>query len=255
MNALSRSFLLLASVILVTALVPILGCPTESQGQSDLTSRVETLEGQVAALNASLQALEAKLANVSVVQGEINGLAGPHLIIEGINLHVRDGSGSTDDNKALNGLGNLIIGYNELSPFPQFGRTGSHNLVIGSEHEYTSFGGLVAGRRNSVTGPDSSVSGGFDNVASGSQSSVSGGNINVARGTQSSVSGGQDNDASGEISSVSGGENNDASGEISSVSGGFNNEASGLTSSVSGGSNRTAPDANDWAAGSLFEDN
>jgi len=284
-NAISRSFLLLALVIFVTALVPIFGCPTGSQGQSDLTSRVVTLEGQVAALNAALSAVEAKLANVSVVQGDINGVAGPHLIIEGCNLHVRDGSGTTVDSKALNGLGNLIVGYNELPSIPQFGRTGSHNVVIGSEHEYTSFGGLVAGQNNSVTGAASSVSGGRSNEASGSFSNVSGGASNTAVGSDSNVSGGRSNEASGsfssvssggnntafgssssvsggtgnrafgEFSSVSGGNGNGAAGTNASVSGGSSNGASGENSSVSGGNSRVVGSIDDWAAGTLFENN
>ena len=36
-----------------------------------------------------------------IVFGPINGLAGPHLIIEGVNVHIRSGSGATDDNGAL----------------------------------------------------------------------------------------------------------------------------------------------------------
>jgi hypothetical protein len=271
--------LLLASVIFVTALVPIFGCPTGGQGQSNLTSRVETLEGQVAALNA-------KLANVRVVQGDINGLAGPHLIIEGCNLHVRDGDGPPDDDViVLNGLGNLIVGYNELPPNLGQGRTGSHNVVIGSEHQYTSSGGLVAGRENNVTGVASSVTGGSRNTAASNFSSISGGSLNHTSGAHASVGGGTSNIAFGSFSSISGGRANGANGNYSSVSGGFGNTifgesssasggkgnvvtgenasisggamnlAEGAESSVSGGSSRTVSNTDDWAAGALFQDN
>ena len=54
------------------------------------------------------------------------------------------------------------------------------NLVVGPEHSWTSYGGLIAGYNNTVTGAYSSVSGGYDNTASGGYSSVSGGNSNTA---------------------------------------------------------------------------
>ena len=76
-----------------------------------------------------------------------------------------------------------------------------------------------------------------------------------APGYWSSVSGGFLNTASGRYSSVSGGFLNTASGGISSVSAGFYNTASGSWSSVSGGANRSVSGDDDWAAGSLFEDN
>ena len=279
MNAISRSFLLLALVIFVTALVPIFGCPTGSQGQSDLTSRVETLEGQVAALNA-------KLTHVRVVQGDINGLAGPHFIIEGCNVHVRDGDGPpSDDVNVLNGLGNLIVGYNELPPTLGFGRNGTHNVVIGSEHQYTSSGGLVSGRENNLTGLASSVTGGSRNTAGSNFSSISGGSLNHTSGAHASVGGGTSNIAFGSFSSISGGRANGANGNYSSVTGGFGNTlfgesssasggtanvvtgenasisggssnlAEGVNSSVSGGNSRTVSNIDDWAAGALFQSN
>ncbi|HLK10995.1 MAG TPA: hypothetical protein VKW76_06410 [Candidatus Binatia bacterium] len=60
-------------------------------------------------------------------------------------------------------------------------KTGSHNLVVGDGHTYTSFGGLVAGSHNAVTGPAASVGGGAGNRASGIGASVSGGS-NVTAG-------------------------------------------------------------------------
>jgi hypothetical protein len=176
--------------MVITALVPIFGCPTGGQGQANLEGRVQALEGQVASLNATLAAVEAKLAHISVEQGDINGVNGPHLIIEGCNLHVRDGSSTTDDDdESLNGLGNLIVGYNEPSTFPEFGRNGSHNVVIGEQHEYSSYGGLVAGIRNQITGQASTVSSGIANVASGGGSSVSGGNDRTAADADDWVAG------------------------------------------------------------------
>ncbi|MBW2314845.1 MAG: hypothetical protein JRH10_11695 [Deltaproteobacteria bacterium] len=65
-------------------------------------------------------------------------------------------------------MGNLFIGYNELpGDFECTDRLGSHNLVVGREHRYPSFGGLVAGFRNSVSGEEATVSGGAGLVAAG----------------------------------------------------------------------------------------
>jgi hypothetical protein len=111
--------------------------------------------------------------------------------------------------ESLTGLGNLIIGYNETAGVGQPGlrevRTGSHNLVVGVHHSYSSFGGFVAGSSNAVTGWNASVCGGVNNKASGSFSSVSGGQQNVASGVSSSVSGGQEREAPDEFNWVAGG--------------------------------------------------
>ncbi len=149
----------------------------------------------------------------------MNGLKGPHVILKGVNLHLRNNSGIT---ASQNGLGNLIIGYDE-KPTTTL-RFGSHNLIIGPYHNFTSYGGLVAGYRNTVSGPCASVSAGCDNTASNYYGSVSGGTRNTA------------------------------SGEYSSVSGGLFNTASGLVASVSGGSSRSAGGQYDWRAGELFQD-
>ncbi len=60
--------------------------------------------------------------------------------IDNGNLQLTNGAGSTA--AAMNGKGNLIVGYNEDSPIPT-SRTGSHNVIVGTQHEYTSYGGLV----------------------------------------------------------------------------------------------------------------
>jgi GAF domain-containing protein len=161
-----------------------------------------TLAGNTTALQAQITALENELA---VAQGTIACLRreGNDVIFEGCNVHVRSGAGAT--NAPVNGLGNLIVGYNEIDPrFPE-DRTGSHNLVVGPEHTYSSHGGLVAGFSNEVSGPHASVSGGFDSRASGIGASVSGGDTNVASGNFASVSGGFSNQASGVAASASGG--------------------------------------------------
>ena len=65
-----------------------------------------------------------------------------------------------------NGLGNLIVGYNELrdecSSDPCMNiRTGSHNVVVGQRHNFSRFGGLVVGDFNTISGDFAVVSGGI----------------------------------------------------------------------------------------------
>jgi hypothetical protein len=191
--------------------------------------------GTTATLQAQITALETEL---DTAQGTISCLKreGNDVIFEGCNVHVRSGAGATE--AAVNGLGNLIVGYNET--FGAEVRTGSHNLVVGRFHTYSSYGGLVAGEDNAVSGAGASVSGGVGNTASGPFSNVSGGLTNTAGAFFASVSGGAHNLASGDNASVSGGENNTASGEFASISGGRLNKASGLFASVSGGDANTA---------------
>jgi hypothetical protein len=214
-------------------------------------------------LEQRVEQLEYKLAHVT---------SGPDdITISGANLNIVNGLGATD---TVNGLGNLIVGYNEHRPSPPFTNTraGSHNVIVGTQHNFSSFGGLVIGQFNEISGPWASVSAGYMNRASGRNASVSGGDFNVASGEFSSASGGGGNGSIGVETSVSGGYSNEASGAGASVSGGFQNVASGdtaasvsggqfnratggLASSVSGGFNRTAPLDRSWAAGALFQPN
>jgi hypothetical protein len=178
-----------------------------------------------------LAALEYKLQHIT---------SGPDdVTITGANLRIVNGLGDTE---TTNGLGNLIVGYNEPRP-PVFGpdnRTGSHNVVVGKFDNFSSFGGLVVGFDNEISGRFSSVSGGGFSVASGDNSSVNGGASNTASGDFSSISGGGGNTASGRFSWVSGGFQNTASGENSSASGGESNKAVDLSATVSGGVRNTA---------------
>jgi hypothetical protein len=183
----------------------------------------------LANLNARLLVVEAKTAPISVV--------GTDFAITGKNVFIQDGSGQSGFNSSL---GNLTIGYNELRRNGGNNRSGTHNLIVGDQNNYTSFGGFVAGSRNEISSRWSSVSGGNGNSASGDSSSVSGGAFNIASGELASVSGGALNTASGVFGSVSGGEFNTAAGELASVS---------------GGQNHSAPNLHNWAAGGLFQAN
>jgi hypothetical protein len=215
-----------------------------------LEQAVATLQAQI----ATLQGLLTLAQHLRVETGALDGLAGPHVIVEGANVHVRSGSGATRDNGTPTGLGNLIVGYNEpmAGAAPGY-RGGSHNLVVGPEHLYSSTGGFVAGFANGVAGESASVGGGSDNLASGPNASVAGGVSNTASGDYASILGGEFNTAQGFGTTVAGGRENVASGGDSSVSGGTENTASGLFSVVGGGSSRTAGGMSSWAAGSLLE--
>jgi hypothetical protein len=120
-----------------------------------------------------------------------------------------------------------VIGYDENpgtfrgplgSPKPGL-QTGSHDLVLGEEQEFTSFSGIVGGFISSVTASSSSIIGGEENVASGGDSSVSGGALNQAAGALASISGGIANVA-GEFAWVGGGDENHATARLSSIFGG-----------------------------------
>ncbi len=154
--------------------------------------------------------------------------------VTGCNVLIQSGSGSTDDNGTLSGLGNLTIGYNTGQTVGH--QTGSHNLILGEYEDYTSFGGLVAGTCNTISGPRATVIGGAFNVASGDCASILGGAYNTSSSNDcSTVAGGTGNTASGTYSTVSGGNSCAATSSASSVSGGTSNIASGVASIVCGG--------------------
>jgi hypothetical protein len=229
-----------------------------------LQTQVNSLQNQLSSANAQ-NALALGQFMIVDTKDTLNGLKPPHIIVTGANIHLRSGSGQTVDNT---GLGNLVIGYDEdagsliLSNSDiDKARTGSHNLVVGELHRFTTSGGSVAGKENLISGQNATVTGGHQNTASGEFSSVSGGNQNIASGffssvagggvnrataDASSVTGGVSNDADGDGSSVSGGEDNVARNKGASVSGGFENQANGIDSSVGGGKQQIEPndDAN-----------
>jgi hypothetical protein len=200
----------------------------------------KTVDAQEQGLPARVTALENKLVAVTFDS------ASNKLTITRANLHVVNGLGATN---TTNGLGNLIVGYNELRSDGTDRRTGSHNVVVGSLHNFSSFGGLVAGHGNEISAMFASVTGGQGNIASGWFSSISGGNANTADGVSASISGGLGNTASGTLASISGGHDNRASGDLASVSGGLDNRAIGLHSWVTGGFFNTASGEQSSASG------
>ncbi len=158
-----------------------------------------------------------------------SGIGGkPTIQLDAVNLQIINGEGKT---ATTNGAGNLVIGYDE-TPGTQ---TGSHDLILGGKQAFTSYGGILAGYSNTISGLWASVTGGIKNTASGELSSVSGGNTNTASKEYASVSGGEGNTASGLSAWVGGGESNTANKGGTSVSGGYSNTAEGSDASVTGG--------------------
>lgn len=268
-----------------------------SQLQSDLNAAQTTIDQ----LQTDLSAAQAEIAsnNTAIVniQGnsvlaldgflfmdtDINGFATARF--DAINVQVTNGLGATNGlpegdpalSGPVNGLGNLIVGYNEEHPAAVVAcsngafdnqadcetngwvwaanqRTGSHSLVIGVGHSYTAHGHLLAGFGNFTSSRWATVSGGANNLARGVDSSISGGLLNIAIALQSSVSGGLQNIASGSRSSISGGRQNAASGFASNVAGGFGNDASGDQSSISGGRENAAIGARSTVTGGYLND-
>lgn len=196
----------------------------------------EALQQQINDLQQQVAELRARLASVSVdSQGD--------LVVTGVNLRILNGLGGTSCGPPFtpfdcNGKGNLIVGYDE--DIGGDSKTGSHNLVIGSGHTYTSYNGIVSGRNNEISAVGATVLNGIGNVASGNRATIVSGRENLASGRQASIGGGSNNIASGDWSSVSGGNSNLAEGEYTTVGGGLG-RATGIG------------DIYAWTAGGLFE--
>jgi hypothetical protein len=152
------------------------GTPGTPEALSAMQKDISTLQGTVTALDKKAVDIIPGLAEYLKVDKTtvLQGVTGPHILITGANVHVRNGSGATDNMAApYQGLGNLIIGYNE-SP-AVVSRAGSHNLVGGSLNSFSSVGGMVFGFQNTISGPYANVLGGNVNTAVGQNSTVYGG--------------------------------------------------------------------------------
>ena len=120
----------------------VAGTPSSA---TDMNANFTALVDAVTAIeNSNVMAMNPYITVDAV--NSINGLIAPHVMFHDANIHVQDGSGDTAG--AINGLGNLLIGYNENGAgFIPGERDGSHNLLVGEGHRYSSYGGFVAGYR------------------------------------------------------------------------------------------------------------
>ena len=251
-----------------------------NQNFTNVKTAVELAERRLAALQERIQDIEASLekllalSDVMSIQ-PLNGV--PTVTLSGVNFQVINGAGLTE---SVNGAGNIIVGYDEANRLTDqsycsldrnpagtlledgnaciaaggvFGpvhKSGSHNLVVGSQNNYSSAGAIVAGKhstsnalyasvlggvRNRASNFLATVAGGQENVALGNSSVVVGGSFNSTRGTHATVSGGQRNVANGGSTAIAGGSQNVASGTSSSITGGTENSTTGIFAVVVGG--------------------
>lgn len=125
---------------------------------------------------------------------------GNDVYISGANLHVRNGLGASNG-FGVNGLGNLIVGYNESRGQPNNPdvRTGSHNIIAGQGMNFAATGSILTGINNTSSNHFASVLGGTGNTASGTYGVVVGGYNNNASGGWTAILGGRDNAVSAQL--------------------------------------------------------
>lgn len=129
-------------------------------------------------LNQRIGALERLLSGVS----RTTAVGGKDtLTLRGMNLQVTNGAGATSTS---NGTGNVVVGYNENGSV-----SGSHNVVAGTGNSAPSYGSLVGGVANRVSGAYSAAFG-WRNTASGPYATVGGGTNNIAASGAAGVAGG-----------------------------------------------------------------
>jgi len=273
---------------------------------ADVNGNFNALNNALAAAQASNTALRNELRDLRTALSDLIALNNSLSIetvngvrtvrLSGVNLQIVNG---LDNTESRNGAGNVIIGYDEpniatkimcsLATAAGTGafltneaacvgaggvvltrqKTGSHNLVLGSQNSYSSFAGIIGGRESFITAPYAASISGIGNLASGSFAvNVSGtgnhatgltaatlaGNSNTASGSNASVSGGTGNIASSVGTTVSGGSTGIASGPQSNISGGIRNQSSGPFSHVSGGGNNISSGATTPVAGGSTND-
>jgi len=156
----------------------------------------------------------------------------PTIQVNGANLGIVNGMGSTGTS---NGTGNLVVGYNEFGNPLGDDRTGSHNIAFGQGNSFSSVGGMVGPKDNTISGPWASVSGGSRNLASGAHASVSAGHRNHAQGFWSSISGGGSLYSYLPFANVAGTAARWSNWEGCSISGGSYNLGYSYGTSISGG--------------------
>jgi len=165
---------------------------------------------------------------------------------EGGNVFINNGKDTISE---IDGKGNLIVGAKSTDVGAN---PGSHNVIIGDNHKYSAFAGLVVGSNNEISAEFASVTGGSGNIASGPKSSVTGGLDNKASGLHSTVSGGLQNMAKAEQSSISGGQANEAIGKTTSIAAGVQNHATGDYSAIGGGYANKTPFVGSVVTGATY---
>jgi hypothetical protein len=246
-----------------------------------LDARVEDLENRLAAAQTTIASLQTQMAYVS---GAVTAISSNHAlaldpyltvdasggkpvaVLSGINLQIVNGAGTALLKE--NGLGNLIIGYNERGggrehcskgtdapfvPIVEAGacaaaggtwgaelRTGSHYIVVGPYNDYTALGGVVFGTGNISDGQGANVLGGGGNEAAEWYATITGGSANSARGVFASAVGGFHNIVQGQSAVAVGGGGNTVTGSDAVAVGGSACTVSGSGAVAAGGSMNAA---------------
>ena len=252
---------------------------------ADISANTSEIAAQATAVAAAEDAVASVEADVASLEADVVPDLGDYLSVDvfadevvfsGANVLIQSGSGYTCDNTtddyggdgsgSLTGLGNLIVGYNEGS-YAAEDRAGSHNLVLGTYHQYTAYSSLVTGENNDVHAPYAATIGGTSNRIYADNSVISGGYSNYTgsdatyggafgsyygevAGYMSSLHGGNTNRVEGFASTVTGGRNNyvTADGSSASISGGFENTVGGGHGSISGGSYNTVSSGTNYGS-------
>jgi hypothetical protein len=229
-------------------------------------SRAQDANATIAALSAQVRALGDQVRQVSALAaGQQQALADVRksnaamqarltcitkstptdFIFEGCNVHILNGAGSTT---SLNSLGNLIIGYNKNQVSQ---RSGSHNIVVGDLHEYTSYGGVVTGTENTISSPNSTIMSSVDSSTTGTGgAAIIGADRGMTQGNAVLLGGSQNFASSGAhfAVAVGGNQNQVLSGNAVAMAGTLN-VASGGNAVVCGGSENTASGGGSVACG------
>lgn len=175
-----------------------------------LTATVDSLDATVHTIDTRVKLAEQTLSPIDY------DARSKSVVFTGVNVQIRNGAGATDGD--TDGTGNLIIGWNESDE--DDGRTGSHNLIVGSHHDWTGHSGIATGVDHDLLTDAGATLGGEGNAVSGHGAVLIGGQDNEADGPGSVGVGGAENRLAGELSSTIGGYRNDAEGAYALVLGG-----------------------------------
>jgi hypothetical protein len=205
------------------------GKPRKLKPQLQLVeTALENYAKNIKALEAALTAAETRIRSLETRQQGGNGLTEEDaeilshmslvflpdgeggftktLRFTGVNIQIVNGLGATNGNPAdpgpdhafINGVGNLIVGYNEQI-LSTANRTGSHNVIVGTGHDYVGYGSLLSGVGHIAIGQYSSAIGGLGNSLLGAGATITGGEFNNANGKSSSISGGTRREVNGDL--------------------------------------------------------
>ncbi len=196
-----------------------------------LKDSVDALNVIVDDLETRLSALEVVLAGVTQSANVIT-FAGKDVIVSGGDLQVHKGTGNSG---TPNTTGNLIVGFNAARASGS-DKSGSHNIIVGDNHNYTSTDGIVSGYQNSISG-GASIIAGRENIASGTYSAILGGKTDTisTTGLYAGIVSGEGNMADQDYSSIIGGKLNTTLTNWTVVTGGYLNSAGAAYSTISGG--------------------